>query len=178
MLLNYKKFMESKTYELGCVFIDFNISNWQDILDSIDKTDLYEKVGEPYGLQERPHLSLLYGLHSNVSDSDVLECFNGFNKDDFKIEIDCISFFENKDYDVIKFDIKSNENLIKINKKLALLPNTNIYPYSPHITIAYLKRGLGKKYKDINYSYKITNIDKVVYTKAKANINKELLIFK
>jgi hypothetical protein len=173
-ILNYTKFMESKKYEYGCVMIDFDISNWNQLLDSIDKDDIYEISGKNYGLQERPHLTLLYGLHKEVSDEDILNCFKGFKIDDFKIKIKGVSIFENKEFDVVKLGVENSETLTEINRRLSELPNSNEYPdYKPHLTLAYLKKGRGKKYENPDYNYQIKNIKKIVYSRPD---NTELII--
>mgnify|MGYP003352094323 CR=1 FL=1 len=46
--------------------------------------------------------------------------------------------------------INRPDKLNALNKQLCKFPYTNDYPdYKPHITIAYVKKGLGKKYLDI-----------------------------
>lgn len=173
-LLNYIKFLESKKYDYGCVMIDFDISNWNELLESIDKDDIYEVKDKNYGIQDRPHLTLLYGLHKDVSDRDILNCFKGFEIDDFKIKIKGISVFENKEFDVVKLGVEKNEKLIEINRRLSELPNSDNYPeYKPHLTIAYLKKGRGEKYENPDYNYQIKNIKKIVYSRPD---NTELLI--
>ena len=165
--------MESK-YEYGCVMIDFDISNWNELLQSIDKNDIYEVTGKNYGLQKRPHLTLLYGLHKEVSDEDILNCFRGFEIDDFKIKIKGVSIFENPEFDVVKLGVDSNKSLNEINRRLSELPNSNQFPeYKPHLTLAYLKKGKGKKYENPEYSYQIKNIKKIVYSRPD---NTELII--
>lgn len=151
-------------YDYGCVMIDVPVSNWNEIISSIDKEDLYEVPGENYGLQERPHLTLLYGLHEEVTPDQVKSIFDNF-KGDIEIEIDGIDIFENKDFDVVKFNIKSTKSLKELNSKLSQLPNSNEYPdYKPHITIAYVKKGMGKKYINPDYNYKVKNVDEVIYS--------------
>jgi hypothetical protein len=50
---------------------------------------------------------------------------------------------------VLKLDVDCDV-LHKVNKELSKLPHTTEYPnYKPHVTIAYLKPGLGKKYLNI-----------------------------
>jgi 2'-5' RNA ligase len=172
VILNYTKFLESK-YEYGCVMIDLYISNWNELLESIDSEDIYNN-GENLGLVKRPHLTLLYGLHKEVSDKDVLNCFKGFEIDNFKIKIKGISIFENPEFDVVKLGVENNKTLIEINRRLSKLPNSNQFPeYKPHLTLAYLKRGSGKKYENPEYSYQIKNIKKIVYSRPD---NTELII--
>lgn len=157
---------ESKqTYDYGCVMGFFKFPLMDKIHKTIDENDIYtEDDDNSYGLETEPHVTLLYGLHEEVTIDDVKEKLKGINFGD------CIvynaSLFENPKYDVLKFDvrypIKGNPFLSKSNNKLKELPFTSDYPdYHPHMTIAYLKGGSGKKYvknlKDkefpINFDY-------------------------
>jgi 2'-5' RNA ligase len=76
-----------------------------------------------------------------------------------KITTKNITHFETPDYDVVKFDVKSKD-LVKLNKLLTdSFEFTTDYPdYHPHMTIAYVKKGTGKKYntnqKEIDMSGK------------------------
>lgn len=165
-IFKYKQFLESKKYEYGCVLVDYNFTNWSEILKSIDKNDTYEKEGKNYGLQDRPHLTLLYGLHDTVTDQEIQNCFKGFYEDDFKVEISGVSIFENPEFDVVKLGIVDNPKLQEIYSKLSELPNSNKFPeYKPHITIGFLKPGTGHKYVNPKYTYKITSIKKIAYTR-------------
>lgn len=165
-LFKYKQFLESKKYEFGCVMVDYNFTNWSEILKSINKDDVYEEEGKNYGLQDRPHLTLLYGLHDTVTDDEIKSCFKGFVEDDFKVEISGVSIFENPEFDVLKLGVTKNQKLQEINSRLSELPNSNKFPeYKPHITIGYLKSGTGYKYVNPKYSHKITSIKKIAYTR-------------
>lgn len=165
-IFKYKQFLESKKYEFGCVLVDYNFTNWSEIKKTIVEGDIYEEEGKNYGLQNRPHLTLLYGLHDTVTDQEIHNCFKGFSEDDFKVEISGVSIFENPDFDVLKLGVVNNSKLQDINSKLSELPNSNKFPeYKPHITIGYLKSGTGYKYVNPKYNYKITSIKKIAYTR-------------
>ena len=165
-IFKYKQFLESKKYEFGCVLVDYNFTNWSEIKKTIVEGDIYEEEGKNYGLQNRPHLTLLYGLHDTVTDQEIHNCFKGFSEDDFKVEISGVSIFENPDFDVLKLGVVNNSKLQEINSKLSELPNSNQFPeYKPHITIGYLKSGTGYKYVNPKYTYKITSIKKIAYTR-------------
>ena len=58
---------ESTSYDYGCVMVEVPVSNWNEITSIINKDDLYEVEGEKYGIQENPHLTLLYGLKPNIT---------------------------------------------------------------------------------------------------------------
>jgi hypothetical protein len=170
MLKRYKDFVKNRSqYQFGCVLVDYNFSNWQQFLEEILKIqddDVYEVEGQNYGIEPRPHLTLLYGLHQEVSNEQVQSCFTGFNIDDFKVHINGIDIFENEQYDVIKLNVVKTQKLEEIHQRLTKLPNSDKYPqYNPHITCAYVKSGLGKKYIHGDYKHEIQNINKIVYTR-------------
>ena len=162
---NYKQFIIEKIngYDYGCVMIDVPVKNWNEIISWIDKEDLYEVEGENYDIQERPHLTLLYGLHKEVTPDMVKSIFDNF-EGDIEVEVNGIDIFENEKFDVVKFNIKLTESLKWLNSKLSELPNSNEYPdYKPHITIGYVKKGMGKKYVKSDYKYVVKNINEVTY---------------
>jgi 2'-5' RNA ligase len=163
---NYKQFIIEKIngYDYGCVMIDVPVKNWNEIISWIDPEDLYEVEGENYGVQERPHLTLLYGLHKEVTPDMVKSIFDNF-EGDIEVEVNGIDIFENEKFDVVKFNIKLTESLKWLNSKLSKLPNSNEYPdYKPHITIGYVKKGMGKKYVKPDYKYVVKNINEVTYS--------------
>jgi 2'-5' RNA ligase len=132
-------------YEYGCAMLYFNFPLMNKIHDAINPNDLYEEEGDrTYGLENEPHTTLLFGLHEGVSLDDVKKVINEFTFSTCKIHN--ASLFENEKYDVLKFDVKG-ENLQACNKALKQYPHTNNFSnYHPHMTIGYLKPGMGKKY--------------------------------
>lgn len=158
------KLFEDKNHDYGCVMVDVPVKNWEEITSFIDNQDLYTVENDnTYGLQDRPHLTLLYGLHKEVT-SEMVE---GVLKDvkPFDIEIDGVDIFENEDYDVVKFNIKKTDILQSIFDELSKLPNSNSFKdYKPHITIAYVRKGTGKKYIKPNYKWQVNDIDDITYS--------------
>lgn len=79
-----------------------------------------------------------------------------------------VSSFNNPKFEVLKFDVES-EDLHKLNKKFTKFPFTSDYPeYHPHCTIAYVKKDKAKKYIDKLNDFadiKFKSV-KVVYSKA------------
>ena len=164
-LKNYLKFMESKNYQWGCVMLEVEVDNWSEILKKIDDEDLYMAEDEHHGKQKDPHITILYGLDSSVIDEEVKVIFQDVKKEDFKIDVLDINLFENEDYDVLKIEIRNNL-LNKYYNELKKLPNHSSYPqFNPHVTIAYLKSGLGKKYVEKNPDIKL-KVKSIVYTKS------------
>ena len=135
---------EGDSYDYGCAMLYFDFPQINKIHDAIDPKDLYEEEGDrTFGIEDESHCTLLYGLHKEVTPEMIQEIVKNF-----KFET-CVahnaSLFENE-YDVLKFDIKGT-NLHECNEALAALPHTNSFPdYHPHMTIAYIKKGLGEKY--------------------------------
>jgi hypothetical protein len=134
---------EGKKYAYGCAMLQFDFPDMKMFHEKIEEDDL---SGD--GIEKDPHVTLLYGLHSEeIKDIDVIDICQSIKIG--PMDLHNISLFENKDFDVLKFDVRSNF-LRKINEKLSDLPHTTDYPdYHAHATIAYLKPGKGKKYVDM-----------------------------
>jgi hypothetical protein len=150
---------EDKKYTFGKAMLHFNFPDMKIFHERIEADDL---TGD--GLETEPYVTILYGLHSDdINDEDVIRsCTTGVSS----ILLHNISCFENEDYDVLKFDVRSSF-LHDMNKELVKFPHTNDYPdYSPHCTIAYLKSGKGKKYIEEfgERSYEVFPT-KVIYSK-------------
>jgi tRNA nucleotidyltransferase/poly(A) polymerase/2'-5' RNA ligase len=155
--------------EYGALMLNFDIDNWKDITSIIDKDDVYDKP--TFGIEHQPHVTILYGFHTDVSVKDIKDLFNEKHdpKNDIEIKLVGISHFETPNYDVVKFDVES-DRLVDLNKLMKKLPHTSTHPkYHPHLTISYVKKGTGKKYDkkfDENVSLKS---NKVVYSTVKGS---------
>jgi 2'-5' RNA ligase len=153
---------ESSGYEYGCVMVEVPVSNWDEITSSIDSKDIYTESGDStYGIQSNPHLTLLYPIIGDVKYEKVRDVLQSILDKEIIIEIDGIDIFENDKFDVVKFNIKSNDYLNKIHDKLkSKIPNDDKFEiYKPHITIGYTKKGTGEKYiKKYNHSVKSNQI--------------------
>jgi uncharacterized protein (TIGR02996 family) len=113
----------------------------------IDGADLAE-----HGRESDLHVTTLYGLHGSDPRA-VADLVRGFGT--VPVTFGDVTVFPAKEtdaqrggdeYDVVKVDVDSPE-LRRLNKLLATLPHASTHPrYSPHITLAYVKPGLGKKY--------------------------------
>ena len=131
--------------EFGCLAIFLDVPVWNKITSIIRPEDIYEEPG--YGIETDAHTTILYGFHDEVTSED---CFALFKKnmplEPIKIGVKGISIFNNLKFDVVKFDVNSEE-LTKLNGIMKQLPHDDKFPdYHPHITIAYVKRGEGSKY--------------------------------
>lgn len=148
--LNNNEFIferENQSSRFGFVFISLkNSSNiFLKFSESlIDRNDLFEREG---GLiRKTHHITLLYGV-LNKDPDDIFPCLKDINS--FSVELGEISVFENKEFDVLIIKVNS-----PVLKKLNFLlyndtKSVRFHEYDPHITLAYLKKGTGKKYIEI-----------------------------
>lgn len=171
----FKKVINEATgHSYGCVMLYLEVPTdwWKSITDEIESDDVYDPEGDrSYGVQpaSNSHVTILYGLHSDIPDSDVEELIDKMTAPEVTLK-KITTFPETNDrgFDVVKFDV-TGEDLFKMNKMFAELPHTTDYPdYHPHCTIAYVKTGTGDKYKrtlsdEDSLTIKPT---KVVYSKA------------
>jgi len=167
--VNESKKKDSFKYEYGVVMLDFKVEDWKkQILSIIDEEDIYDEKG--FGLEDKVHVTVFYGIKPDESTpKDVKEKIKKYlekidvNKE---YELKKISIFENKDYDVVKFEIKDCEELRTLNKFIEKsFPYNNDYPkYEPHSTIGYVKKGKGKKYIQELEESLIATPTKLVYS--------------
>lgn len=107
---------------------------------AIPDADLAEDGREDHDL----HITIKYGLHTGDGEL-VRRVVQGFGP--VTLKLGKVSLFENDDADVVKVDVES-EQLRKLNALLSeSLANTDTHPtYIPHICLAYVKPGAGRKY--------------------------------
>lgn len=154
----------------GCVMVSLEIDQdkWKELQDSIEEDDIYfgDEENTGFGREMDPHVTILFGLHADVPDEDVEDLINKMKKP--KLTIKKISSFTNDKFDVLKFDVESKD-LVEDNKNFKTLPHTSTYPnYHPHMTIAYLKKGMAEKYVEkLKNNKPIENtVTNVLYSKA------------
>jgi 2'-5' RNA ligase len=158
----------SGQHEFGCAMIELKHENFlkmfNEVTSKIDEKDVYEEPGQTtHGIENNPHLTLLYGFEKEVNIENIKSKLQGFK--DITIEIDGVDFFENENYDVLKFNVKLTKQLEDIHNKLSELPNQDKYPqYRPHITIAYLNKGTGAKHKDTSNKMILNNLKSICYS--------------
>lgn len=143
---------EDHKHDFGCVMLNFDFPELSKIHDIISPDDIYEDPSDSsFGLEKNPHVTILYGLHNNISDNDIKFTLKKIQFGTCNITNP--SIFKNPDYDVLKFDVnyatRGGAFLHKANTALKQFPHTEEFPnYQPHMTIAYLKKGTGQKYAD------------------------------
>jgi 2'-5' RNA ligase len=134
----------------GCVMMDANIPDWEDYhLAGIDEEDIHTKpYDDSYGLETQPHITIVYGIHEDEIDEETISNVIEENLEPLTVLIEEVDIFEGEEYDVVKYNVPVSEQLQKYRDLFLKFPNTQKFPkYNPHMTIAYVKPGKGKKYK-------------------------------
>lgn len=115
------------------------ILRWNKVLIPEDVLDPEE------GRESEPHVTVKFGLHE-AKPSDKLKKLIA-NTQPFKIKLGKTSIFENEKYDVVKLSVESKAiHAFNAAVKKAV-QTTDTYPtYIPHLTLAYVKPGEGKRF--------------------------------
>lgn len=144
MVNEQKKSSEDRKYEYGGLLAKLEIPFWDNILSQISDEETFME-GE-YGKEHETHCTVLYGIDCEQTGTDDIEELIK-DVEPFNVYLTEISTFNNEEFDVLKFDVESEEIHELHNKIAENVPHTQLYPkYIPHVTIAYLKKGEGEKY--------------------------------
>lgn len=167
---------DEKTY--GCVMLEAKVPDWEEMhIGGIDPKDVYTKpYDDSFGLEKTPHVTVIYGIHEDEIDPEIIFDVIQKKMEPLTVTIDKIGIFETDDYDVVKYDVPVVKKLKKFrNLFLKSFPNTQTFPeYHPHVTLAYVKPGEGKKYvKKLEEPFEIT-FDKGVYSFHEKNKDGEI----
>lgn len=98
-----------------------------------------------------PHVTVRWGLYTDQANK-VADALNIRSSPVFAV----VRFigpqvFRNPDADVLVCRVESPQ-LFQYYRRLGMLPNEITHPdYNPHITIAYLRRGRGDLYQDVDF---------------------------
>jgi len=154
--------------EYGCLMVNLEIDqkDWDKLSSIIKDEDLYQPEDDPtYGRETEPHVTVLFGLHGDIPDADIEKQIAKMKKPELSFK--GISAFKNELFEVLKFDVES-EDMHKLNKEFRKFPHTTSYPnYHPHCTIAYVKPNMADKYiKKLNELKDIkSTVSDIVYSK-------------
>lgn len=128
----------------GVVMMKTPLKDWEKILGLLKPSDVSDTRWNNLRTETWPHITVLYGLHDDRVD-DVMKLLSGIEKP-VSYRIVDVSVFQSKYCDILKFGIESEE-LTRLHQLLKQFPNSNTYSgYSPHMTIAYVRKGNGKNY--------------------------------
>lgn len=151
-MINLKSLITEVKYDYGCIMAQIPptiaslIINFGKQIISDDM--LYFDPNNPadYGREKEPHVTIKFGLTESYKKDQIQQMLAGTKP--FVITMNGIDIFENKAFDVVKFNMEGPE-LRRLRQIFDKLPNVDEYKiYRPHMTLAYLKPGLGKKFKN------------------------------
>ncbi len=112
----------------------------------IPENEIYtDPDDDSYGREAKPHITIRYGMDT-LDPAEIAPAFKDLGR--IKARMGKVSVFETDKYDVVKVDIDSTD-LREANKMVGetvKLPGETFKNYIPHATIAYVKKGEGKKY--------------------------------
>lgn len=118
----------------------------QELQDKIPFEELYtEEDNNDFGIEDETHVTLVPCLDKHLCCDVLKKHLKPLSK--YPIILANISKFENDKYDVLKCDVGS-ELLHQTNSDIcSKFPTfTEFKDYHPHMTIAYLKKGMADKY--------------------------------
>ena len=138
-----------------------SVEKIKDILSTIENYSLHREYKRG---QRNPSYSHFKRYQFQMDLVDIQSLFpvkkvidKQYGKDTISGSLGKVSLFENTEYDVLKFEVES-EDLQELNKICKTLPYTSDYPdYHPHCTISYIKKGtckdlVGKTIKNNTFS--------------------------
>ncbi len=137
-------------HEYGCIMAILEQSFAEKVVKLgkklIPNEILYEEPGEEFGREMEPHITIKFGLTKIYSKEKMGEAISKIKP--FQVTLIGISIFQNEKFDVVKIDAES-EKLKRYNKIFSKLPNEDEHPiYHPHLTLAYVFSGSGKKFEN------------------------------
>ena len=131
---------------------------------SIPVGDLYTEE-EGHGLEDDPHITVLYGTHTNDGSVIKKAIDDNFSKSTLAITLGKTSLFDNPKFDVLKMEVVSKD-LAELNAAMKkALPFTSDYEgYTPHCTVAYLKKGKAAPFVDKEVSTTSFTVSEYIFS--------------
>jgi len=149
----YKKLVKieasGEEHEWGCLMVDFpddlaeQAVAWSAANVPDDALYLDPKDPTGYGRETHIHTTVAYGLDPKMDRQKIADVVAGIDKP-VKVRLGTISKFEPADYDVIKVEVES-QDLHALHEQVKALgvPGETYPDYKPHLTLAYVKKGMG-----------------------------------
>ena len=140
--------------EYGCLMVDPSKRQTVQLIEYgksiVSDSIIYNDSTNEFGRELEPHITVLYGFVNDLTPEQVKALVGGIKNIDATIT--GVDKFSNPMYDVAIFTIQSHI-LEELNKKSKTTYKVvNSYPiYHPHLTIAYVKKGM--------FNFKKTNLN-------------------
>lgn len=119
----------------------------KELQNNIPEDELYkdDESDNDYGIEKETHVTLAPCLDNNINLGKIKSHLKEIHR--YKTILTNISLFRNDKYDVLKCDAQSVV-LKDTNKSITdeFPTHSEFKEYHPHLTIAYLKSGMGDKY--------------------------------
>ena len=137
---------ENRHVECGCLMAQVSPTYGPHVIrlgrTAIPPQILYTDPNDPtYGYDDEPHVTLKYGFEPDLGKMDVARILKGIKP--FNVKLNALNLFENDKYDVVKFEVEKCPTLTELRRRCDGYPNKDSYPdYKPHMTLAYVKKGL------------------------------------
>lgn len=162
------KLLLKEAYDYGCIMA-YPDKNAASKIFEFGKSIIPDKMlyvedhsSDSYGREKNIHTTIKYGLVQSYTEDQIRQLLRQVTP--FDIQVRGISIFENERFDVVKFDVDSPE-LRRLNEIFSNLPNHDEYPtYNPHMTMAYVKKGIGKRFVKTPGKFAKVPVRTIVYS--------------
>lgn len=140
---------DQPSYRFGCIMAAFNDHTntvIKELQERIPESFLY-RDGDMDAIEPDLHVTIKYGL--NIKDFDGFPVNIPFKiLRPFDVKITDISYFEQEEFDVLKLAVEPSKILVSLREYIEERWTwEDKYPvYEPHITLAYVKKGMAEKY--------------------------------
>jgi 2'-5' RNA ligase len=144
---------------LGCVMLDLETLDISALNHDAGKgTFYYAQNKERFWIDgwvfdKTPHITLLYGFLETAKNYQphIEKVLDGWELPE--VEIENVGYFDSpypdEPYYCIVAHIKVSEKLLEGHQRLQFLPHIDTFAgYKPHMTIAYISKNEGEKYRD------------------------------
>ena len=130
------------------LMVDYEMPDFiKELQSRLKDEELFTKEDDDsYGNETECHVTLVPCLNNDVDLEELKKELEDISK--YEIILTDVSKFENEEFDVLKCSAKSM-NLFDTNKRIRDKFETHSeygYEYRPHMTIAYMQRGMADKY--------------------------------
>ena len=151
-MIKLKQLITEVKYDYGCVMahpspeLAAQMIEFGKNIITDDMLFLDPQEPDDYGREKDPHVTIKFGLTQSYPPEQMAGFIKGTNP--FFIRITGMDIFSNPRFDVVKMNIEGEE-LDRLRQIFDQLPNVDKHKvYHPHMTIAYLKAGLGAKFQN------------------------------